>query len=275
MTSERLIRNKRKRRLVYLGIFTGCTAIFVAILFFVFRSPYLRIQEVIVLGNEIVDDKMVKEITEGMLDENYFFVFPKDNKLIYPKEEIESRIRKEIGRIETITLKVEKNVLYIKIGERGSYAIWCSEAKDCYYLDSNGLIFSEAPAFSSGVYKVFKGVVLDEEPIGKKFLDSAKLQSVMLITDYLKSQGWNTEEINVSTLRDVEFIQDNGPKVKVDLTKSSDETVKVLKTLISSKEFQDVAKNMKSIEYIDARFGSKIFFKQKNSPLPASAASAL
>lgn len=253
-------------------IFVASIVFAAAMLFFVFHAPFLLIQDVVVEGNEIVDAKSVEAITMEELSSNYFFIIPKTNRLIYPQKEIERKIRLEVGRIETISLNVDKKTLHIKIGERGSYALWCQNDQQCFFMDNSGLIFSQAPLFSSGVYKIFTGIITDESPIGKKFLDSEKLADIKILTDFLGEQGWNTERIEVATLRDIILVPSKGPQIKIDLTKSASSTLKILKTLLASDEFKKSAKNTDSVEYIDVRFGSKVFFKPRGAMLPASPA---
>lgn len=270
LVSEKLVRQKKRRRNIFLSIFFGSLAIFLAILFFVFRAPFLHIKEVNVEGNEIIDAESIKVLVEGVLSQNYVYIIPKKNRLVYPKNVIEQKIRKEIGRVENIDLNVDGHTLKIKIGERGSYALWCREESDCYFIDKFGLIFSKSPVFSRGIYKIFSGVITDEDPLHKQFLEPEMISEIDKITDFLESQGWQTTNVVVTTVRDVLLIQEGGPRIKIDITKPSEETLKILKTLLDSNEFKKMASNIKQIDYIDMRFGSKVFFKPKNSLMSAS-----
>ncbi len=271
LVSEKLVRQKKRRRNFIFGIFGASLLFLIIVLFFIFRAPFLYINEIKVSGNEIVDEKSIQELVSAVLEENYFYVIPKKNKLVYPKKLIEQKIRKEIGRVENIDLDIEGHTLEIKIGERGSYALWCKTDNECYFIDKFGLIFSPSPVFSSGVYKVFTGVVTDDEPLQKHFLDEEKLEELEKISGFMASRDWNTEKVVVTTLRDVLIVSDKGPKIKIDIMKSTNETIKIIKTLLDSVEFKKVAKNIDSVEYIDARFGSKVFFKPKNSAMSAGA----
>jgi len=240
-----------------------------------FSLPFLLIKNIEVSGNEVVDAGRIQKIANDMLQEKYFFFFPKSNRLIYPEKEIETKIKQEIGRIEELSLEVDHDTLFIKIGERGAYALWCKDDVSCYFMDSEGLIFSEAPVFSSGVYRIYTGIISDGSPQGKQFLDSEKLSGIESIAEFLKTQGWDTEKIQVSTLRDVVLIQNKGPKIRIDITRPATETLKTLAALLASSEFKKSASNIMMIDYIDLRFGSKVFFKSKGSMLPAAAVTAV
>lgn len=262
LVSEKLILQRRKRRTFFISVFSLIISVLSVLIFFVFRATPLFIENVEVLGNKIVDRERIEEVVLPLLNEHYFIVFPKKNRLIYPKQEIEMRIRKAVGRVENVSLEVSGKTLFIEIVERGSFALWCKEKKEnCYFLDSTGLIFSHAPAFSDGVYKIFEGMIFDTEPLGKQFLNEELLSLNEEISHILSEVNFDVYRIKINTLRDTEFILKNGPMIKIDLTKSATTTKDTLKTLFASQEFKKISSDFKNLDYIDARFGSKIFFK--------------
>lgn len=276
LVSEKLVLQRRKKRLILLYIVLGVTAVSLALLFFVFRAPFLLINTVRVEGNKIVDKEKIEQIVFPVINEYYLGFLPKSNRLIYPKDVLEKRIRLELGRIENLDLKVNSKTLVVSIVERGSYALWCKEKQtDCYFLDSAGFIFSRSPEFSLGIYRVFEGIVTQEDPLGKQFLNEELLSGIEEIISLLNGFGFDTERISVTTLRDVELVMKKGPSVKVDLTKDIAVTKKTLETLFVSDHFKKTTSNFKSLEYVDARFGSKIFFKSTHTTQGASVAMPL
>lgn len=272
LVSQKLLEQRRRRRTFIFSIVLSVLMVLSVLVFFVFRAKSLFITEIKVSGNKIVDASKIEEVVFPILNENSLKVFPKKNRLIYPKELIESKIKKEIGRVESLTLNVEKHTLLIDITERGSYALWCQkEEDDCYFIDSAGFIFSKSPDFSEGIYLIYEGIVTDTEPLGKQFLDESMLQTTDEISRLLSSANLYVEKIKVNTLRDTEFITESGLSLKLDLTKSATTTKQILTTLFASKEFKENTKGLTALDYIDARFGSKVFFKSTKSAQSAAA----
>lgn len=265
LVSSKLIKEKKRKRIIFLSIFFSVCVVCVLVLFFVFRAPFLYITDVSVSGNQIIEAEHIKELVHKTLESEYLFVIPKKNRLVYPEGELTNAIQREFGRVEELQMQVNKNTLEIKIKERGSYALWCQTEKECFFIDAAGLVFSQAPVFSGGVYQIFTGIITDTNPLGKTFLDEALLKEVLLITESLLQYKLVTERIDVVTLRETILTLSGGLKIKIDLTKKSEETVKVIKTLFASNEFKKVSPNTSSLEYIDVRFGTKVFFKQKNT----------
>ncbi len=265
LVSSKLIKEKKRKRIIFLSIFFSVCVVCVLTLFFVFRAPFLYITEVVVSGNQVIEAEQVKEIVSKALEEQYFFVIPKKNRIVYPENELIDIIKKKFGRVEELQMQVDNNTLEIKIKERGSYALWCKTEKECFFIDTTGLVFSTAPVFSSGVYQIFTGIITDSNPLGKTFLNEALLKEVSFITVFLLQYKLVTERIDVVTLRETILTLSGGIKIKIDLTKKSDETINLIKTLFASNEFKKVFSNTSSIEYIDVRFGTKVFFKQKHT----------
>jgi cell division septal protein FtsQ len=261
LVSPKLLKQKKQKRITFFSIFLGSTLLIFLLFFFIFRLKFLFITEISITGNQIVESVRVKEVVEEILAEHYFLVIPKKNRLVYPKKEIEYTLRKELGRIENLTMNVNRNLLEITIEERGSYALWCQKEERCFFIDSTGLIFSEAPVFSDGVYQIFSGVVTDSDPVGKNFLDTNLLKDIDMISEFLLQHKLYVEKINVTTPRDVTMVLEGGVNIKIDITKKAVQTVEILKTLFASKDFKKAAPDISNLEYIDVRFGTKVFFK--------------
>ena len=74
--------------------------------------------------------------------------------------------------------------LSLNTAERTPSALYCRDIQDisapinCYFLDSSGYIFSEAPAFSGGVYFVYSSDPNLEVPLRAQYLESKKFVQI-------------------------------------------------------------------------------------------------
>src|SRR3989344_3771110 len=123
---EKKRRARRKKILVGLSAFLLLTIVAVLAL----RYDKLRIQEIVVSGNEILDTQNITSAVAETLSGYYFYLIPRDSSLLYAKDNMR---------------------------ERKPYALYCPDSPldggdSCYFLDSSGFIFDQAPNFSRGVY---------------------------------------------------------------------------------------------------------------------------
>jgi len=265
LQSPRVAKKKRNRRLVILAIVVSVIAVILVGVYFLFRAPFLIIKDVSVLGTEVLDPLAVSQKTKENILGSYYFFIPKNSIIFYPKKVIEENLRISFPRIDTLDVNINNNILNIVIKEKSSFALWCG-ANDCYFIDSTGFIFAKAPEFSGNVYKVFTGLI-EEDPVNgalsKQYLSSEMIASLKMVYDALEILGVNVSKINVLSLKETKLVSDNGVVFIVDITKISNETIENIQSVLFSDEFKNKMPALNGIDYIDLRFGGKIFFKLK------------
>ena len=161
--------------------------------------------------------------------------------------------------------QIQNNVLQLSLKEKSAFALWCGDIS-CYFLDSTGFIFSRAPEFSGNVYKTFTGFVKEDVEggaLGKQFLSTDKILMIQKVIDALEAEKINISKINVQSIKETKLVTSTGTMFIVDIGKISDETMKNLRNTLASDEFNKKMPQLKDVEYIDVRFGGKVFFKLK------------
>jgi len=252
--------------------------ILIIALSFVSHIERLNINSVEVSGNQVLDEDTIKETVQAKIDGKYAWVFPKTNIFLYPKGNIKDTLTREFKRIKNISLGVEKNALVINIDEHTGTYLWCGEIPNfeigapeekCYFLDKDGYVFDEAPYFSGEVYFKFYGEVpiLLGVPSGSHFAPE--------IFHNLLALKQNLLGID---LEPVILYLDNEGNIKIFLSKNSEKSHGPEIILKSSADFKKVVENLKaalgveplksrfkneysSLQYIDLRFGNKVYFK--------------
>ncbi|MDD5152849.1 MAG: hypothetical protein PHS95_02505 [Candidatus Pacebacteria bacterium] len=126
------------------------------------QNSRLKIDRVIVIGADVVSEDAVREFATAKLEGNYYFVYARNNSLIYPQGEIQKGLLQTFVRLASVrTVRIDWHTVAVEVTERVPYAIWCGETfasdakadlSNCYFVDTTSTIFDHAPAFSSGVY---------------------------------------------------------------------------------------------------------------------------
>jgi hypothetical protein len=268
---------KKKCRLHRVVFFLFVVFVFFLIAYVPSRSA-LQIKDVVVKGNKVLLGKTVEQKAKEELFGKYWYFFPKTNILFYPAKTLSIELKNFFPRIENLSVELNTSrVLTISIKEREPFALWCGrevleiESGDaCFYLDNQGFVFDRAPYFSGNPYFVFygKGLLPEENPLGHEFLS---LESFLFLSRIKESLvGFHTNPINVFVTENNEafFAISSGLGVRI----NTEDDISLLETNMqavfrSGSWAEKVATG--NIEYLDFRFGNKVFYKYKNTD-PAS-----
>ncbi|MFA6397669.1 MAG: hypothetical protein WDK96_02375 [Candidatus Paceibacterota bacterium] len=158
--------NKKKRKILKTRfVFAFIIFIFlVVILSLLSRNKNINIDNIEVLGNNIIDKTEILNVVENDLNGRYLFLFPKRNSLIYQKGRIKNDLLEKLKRISEVKIDLKKwRTLQIEIKERPNEYLWCGDESsigsnfenNCYFIDGDGYIFDKAPYFSGDVFLDF------------------------------------------------------------------------------------------------------------------------
>jgi len=261
--SKRLQTKRRKTRL-YKYVVLGFVVVFAFVgSVFAARAQFGRIQNVVVSGNELVQEKDLKNIAWTELSGSFLWAFPKNSLAIYPRENIEEKIRKEFATISEVDIsRGESRTLEIKVLEHEPDFLWCSSLarEKCFYMDKNGYIFTESANFSKDVLFTFYGLADAESPVGKKFMSSEKFSEIDYFINSMKLLNISPIGLNARGQDDFELYLSSGGSILFSNREEFLNTFENLETIIAEQTRLD--KNfLQNFEYIDIRFSSKVFVK--------------
>lgn len=274
-----LKRRRRRRRmskifLAFLGIVT-----FFASLAYLSGLTRLNISKVEIVGNKVLDVAVLEALVNEQTSGKYFWLLPKTNILFYPKNAIQNELQKTFKRIKEIDLAIkENNTLEISINEQVALYTWCgyvtqslnsNSNQKCYFMDSEGYIFDEAPYFSPGVYFKFYGDenVNLENPSGIYFLKD-KFAKIIVLKNRIEEFGLQPSSFWLNNLGDASFFlspkEELGPEIIFKIDSDLEKVAENLHAALSTEPLKSKLKNKsESLEYIDLRFGNKVYNKFK------------
>lgn len=286
---------KKKKRKIFKNKMLLVSGLFVILfvgLCFISRIERISINTVTVSGNKIIDTELIKNIAEEKLEGNYLWVIPKRNLLLYPKHAILKELSDQYKRLTDIEIKVDgTQTLEINVKERVGLYTWCGEnlpeegvpLEDvkCYFMDRAGYIFDQAPFFSGDVYLKFFGPIGDiqeidfesnsilENPAGHYFIPSL-FARIVLFEDSLSDMGLRPMALFVSNSNEMEFyLESTGsihsmPKIIFNQNADFIKLAENLDAALTTPPLQtDFKTKYKSLQYIDLRFGNKVYYKFK------------
>ena len=245
------------------------------------RINKVNINQITISGNKIIETKEIETIIQKEIAGNYFWLFPKTNFLIYPKNKIIKELNSKLKRLKNVSININNfRLLDVKVSEYEGKYLYCGilipvlrdsiNDNKCYFLDSDGYIFDKAPYFSGDVYFKFYGdsLLSNENPSGSylmkdkfskiiEFKNSIEKMNLKPTSFYLNENG---EEGNFSLFGEPGI----SPKI---IFKVDGDYEKLAENLQAAISVDPLKTNLKtkssSLLYLDLRFGNKVYYKFK------------
>lgn len=264
-------RQKRKTLWIRLGVFCMLLLLLGGLSVWLSGLKSINIDTVAISGATVLPVEVLQKSTQEILNGKYFWLFPKTNIFLYPKKEIEKKLLAEFPRIRSVGVATfDNHILSISIVEREPFALWCDtlplsgSVSKCYFLDSDGFVFDHAPQFSGNAYFKYYGFLPFEAPIGSYYLSST--------TRFHELSGFvqNTEKLDITplymTAQDTDSFElyvFGGGKILLDTRESLSKVFERFSALLKTPNLVPRKGGELLVDYIDLRFGNKMFFKAR------------
>jgi hypothetical protein len=171
LNSSEFYKRKQRRKRIKLVLFLISFVLLISLLIYFSRHERIQINEVVVLGEEVVGKEEVVSTAKQLLAGYYFWIIPKTNIFLYPRSDIKNNILRKFPRFKSIDLDVNGfHSLSINVLERVPFALYCRDTSECYFLDEDGFIFALAASFSEAVYFIYTTEDSIENPVGEKIV---------------------------------------------------------------------------------------------------------
>lgn len=269
MASSRKIKRKRMilKAILFLVVF-GMFFFAVAVSFYL---PFLKIKKIEIYGNNSVAAEVLIDAARTITNEKYWKIFPRDNVFIVPKEKISKELTVKFKRIKKI--EINRNfpaAISIKIEERNNAALLC-ERENCAFIDENGYVFERSPYFSGGMFIVFFDERMITETatatfanninkaLGANLLNEEEFKKIMDFAKLSAKTGDGVVRVVLKKEDNYEIYTKEGWKMILNNKNNPQAAYLNLTTALEStiKEYR------KKLDYIDLRYGNKIYFKYK------------
>ncbi len=254
---------------------TAVVAVAIVLVFYVTHLPSLTISEVDVAGTNLVSAEDVQALAREKLNGSYAYLVPHANSLFAPVAAIASAIKNTYPPVAGVSIsRKSMTALAIVVTERQAAALWCagvlpgeisadgnvatssaSAASGCYLMDSSGFIYTKAP--SEEGFTRFYGTIVGN-PIGALYLsgDFASLEKTVAgIGESISRTPDNVLVDNGGT--DVSITFSEGGVLRFARTNDSQVTLQNVASVFASQSFKDHP----DFEYVDFRFGDKVYVK--------------
>lgn len=219
----------------------------------------LTINDVSVSGAQAVaPEALVASVNAGLSTET-FKLFSRENIFLYPKGAIEDALARDFPRIKDVALSrpsLLAQAVVVAVEERTPYAKWCVSA--CYLMDSGGFVFAESTGEATTIgYEFRGGLAKDRSPVGQWFL-RGRLPEAVAFLDKLGVAGFKAVAFDVGTDKDFSVMLEGGTMLYLPFGSDTDA---LLRNLVTTVETDSLRDRIGELQYIDLRFGNRVYYR--------------
>ncbi len=272
-TSERIRKERREQFFVSAFVWVALVVVSVLLLAQLSQLHALRITKLSFSGNKNVPIEDMASLIRENLSGSYWHLFPKQNVFLVRTNDLEEQLRAAFPRLKRVMInRVNFGTLSVLVEEREPFAFWCNGADTCFFLDKAGFIFAPAAQFSkNSTFVRYAGGEADaEHPVGSLFTSESAFEAIQTFIGELKRQlHFRTMRVESEGERMTFIVVPAGSNetfsIFVTATTSYDTALADLDTIVASSDFKEAVPALSDLEYIDLRFGNKVFYTTKNS----------
>jgi cell division septal protein FtsQ len=227
---------------------------FISFYFFVF-NPFFQINSIEIYNStNINEDSLHRYVEKKVAKEN--FLFTSRSIFFVSEKNIREDILSQTSIIKDISIeKIFPSKIKLILEEREPIAVWCKKKnmEFCFYIDKEGIAFQKI----KNTEKMLLPIIMEKEfVLGEKVIEEDFLKNIFFLRNELHKLNIEIRYFNLSKKNTIEVSLKDSWDVLFSLNNYKEE-VKNLKFILEKMNQE----NIKKLNYIDLRFGDRIYYK--------------
>ena len=239
------------------------------------RRPEVTIRTISVSGGSTVPHELIENKVQSVLTGTYALLIPRRFAYIFPQKDIIAIVN-AIPRVhDASVIRASSNELRVSFEEYTPYALWCDSATieasstpTCVFLDEKGFAYAPAPTLigETLIRLVIEGRIPEQ---GVQVYNAETLARYAVFSRSISSHH-DSHLRAITETKDGDLILHLSSDVNVLMTKdaSIQDIFEKIESLFQSDSFK--GKQLEEFEYIDLRFGNKVYVKERGADLATS-----
>jgi cell division septal protein FtsQ len=265
---------KKRRRKLFWRIILIVVAVLIVLGIFLYTiwRPALLISTITVEGVKFGNETLITQTVREVISGKYLYVLPKRNALLLPRRAIARALTEHEKAIDEIDLDLSGLTgLVVQVKEHQPFSRWCRtvvvneqvvKSSECYMMTADGYIFAndqpqpERLAFDIRWY----GLLDTDTPRGQQFIIDPPLSEWQQLVSSLATMSLETDSITARGNGEYEATFTTGQRILVNNKQSLERSLSNLRTVLQERARGSQATTT-PFEYVDLRFGSKVYVK--------------
>lgn len=262
LPQSRLRARRKRMRKRLAAVCAGGLLVLLAIVVGLSHLPFLQVHAVEVSGTKTLATSTVAGYIEGQISGSYLFVIPKRNIFLYPKHAIADGLLKRFPELRAADVHAGNfHTIAADVVEREPKALWCQGAQ-CYLMDQDGAAYAYAPAGAQSGFVQYLGHT-EGASLPHQYLTPETFESLFALVDAVSQKVPDSpvETVEVDAQKDAEATLSNGFVLKFALGDAGGDVFERFALALTSGPFAE--HGLGDFQYLDLRFGDKLYYKLK------------
>ncbi|MEK7072652.1 MAG: cell division protein FtsQ/DivIB [Patescibacteria group bacterium] len=228
----------------------------VFLIYLVVYSDLFKIKTITINGADLINKTELEQIVDEQINSWRWFMLPQKNLLFLSKKKIIQAINAKYGLAE-IEIKRGWKKITVNIKEKVNYLIVNNNEK-LFFVDKQGIVIREVPQEEANQY-LGEFPILNmtgEVNIGDSIVSSKMVDFILKLNEKIKNLGIEINDYRSGGLNEITLITKAGWQAHFDINNDFDTSIENMQMVLNNK-----VKDTSKLEYIDLRFGDKIYYK--------------
>jgi cell division septal protein FtsQ len=239
--------------------------------FFGTRLSMFTVDTIVVKGLETIPEGDVRSRADALLAGAYYGIVPYRFSPTIPTERIIESVE-SLARVASATVSTEGKQVVVTVVEHEPEMVWCGSASTspCYYVDRSGIAYEKTPGLVGSALMRFVVVGTDPMPGASLLRDEIRSLLIDIARILEERHAFRIARIEYEENGDAVLYLSQGGRLLLTTSKDLATTYDNLTSVLSSEQYANLKPG--TFEYIDLRFGNKVFV-QKEKPIATTTAS--
>lgn len=263
--SDTLKRKKKKVKKIKTGLIVGAILICVGAFVYLLQIPAFAISKIQITGTMFVSQEEIEQKTKGLLEERLVWIIPRSNIFLFSKNKLEEKIKENPAVVSVRIRKHFFKTLSIEIQEQEKEMIYCTsfEKTECFYINKQGFLYGQVTDIIIPEQEIIIYNLKESKKIKDTLIEESIYQDIVLFIKNSARHNIRIGEVHLKQDDVVEFVSREHMRI---ITSIYDEFGKDFANLIALLEQAVVTpEQFSNIDYIDLRFGNKVFYKNRTN----------
>lgn len=234
-------------------------SLFLSSVYLFFFSSFFEVKEIEISGAGRIEEQDLKNFLNSKIEKKILFLKTKNIFLISFKN-LKKDTLINFPRIEEISFKRNfPRTIKVIIKKREPLALFLKE-NNYFLIDKLGILFEKVNFESFPQLFVIEKEGKEEIKLGKKIIEREIMEKILELEKSLKDLNLQIERVKIKSKERMDIKTKIGFGIYFNLKEKISNQIFYLKVVLNKKIPKEKLKNL---DYIDLRFGNRIYFKYK------------